>query len=78
MPKMIAIKAQTYGTRTLKADEEFDVDDQYVATLVSLGRARLVETKSTKTKPTTSKSAEPEAEEEGKTYKTRSLKADDT
>ena len=78
MPKMIAIKPQTYGTKTLKADEEFDVEAQYVPTLISLGRARLVEEKSTKTKPTTSKSAEPEAEEEGKTYKTRRLKAEDT
>ena len=43
MIKLIAIKAHTYGGKTIEAGEEYEVDDQYAATLVSLGRASRVD-----------------------------------
>lgn len=82
MPKMVATKPITYGGKTLAAGDVFDVEDNYVATLVSLGRASLQENggkKSTKAKATTTRSSEAEGEAEGESseYKTRRLKADE-
>jgi len=80
MVKMIATKAHTYGHKTIQAGDEFEVEDAYVPTLISLGRATLKETK--KPRPMTAKPAEEHAEEKPKpkdehpTYKTRDLKAD--
>lgn len=80
MPTMIATKPLTYDMRTIKAGDEFEVADQYVGTLVSLGRARLKDNKSTKVEPVTTKPKEEpkkavEAEDNSK-YKTRQVKAE--
>ena len=76
--KMIAVKPHTYGGKVIQADEEFDVDDKYAPTLISLGRARPADARTTKTRPTTTESKdepkeEPKAKEES--YSTRRLKA---
>jgi hypothetical protein len=74
--KMIATKPHSFGMRTIEADEEFEVDnDQQAQTLISLGRATLKEGKSTKAKPTTTKSADEEEEPDNGKYKTRQMKA---
>ncbi len=79
MVKMIATKPLTYDMKTIEAGEEFEVADQYVGTLVSLGRATPQEQKSTKTKPMKAKPDESEEADDpgGKEYKTRRLKAED-
>lgn len=80
MVKMIATKPHTFGGKVIQADEEFEVDEQYAGTLVSLGRAVIAEEgkgktkKASKAKPMTS--AE-EAGEDAKTYQTRQIKAED-
>lgn len=82
MVKMIATKPQTYGHKTLAADDEFEAEnDAQAQMLVSLGRARRKDdTKGTKVEPLqtgtrTEKPAEPETG--GGKYGTRRLKADD-
>lgn len=82
MVTMIATKAQTYDRRTIQAGDEFEADEAYAGTLVSLGRATRKEAPSTKAKPTTTKqpaeekpAAKPAAEPAPK-YKTRRLKAE--
>lgn len=87
MVKMIATKAQTYDNRTIEADEEFEVDEQYAGTLVGLSRARRADEGSIKTRVTGTRSQEAEAdegegegeEENGKKtsgrYQTRRMKA---
>lgn len=76
MVKLIATKAQTYDRRTIEAGEEFEADEQYAATLVSLGRAsRKDDGGKTKASPTTTKSKEEPKTEAGSTYKTRQVKA---
>lgn len=76
MVKMIALKPHTYATKTLAADDEFEVEEGYVATLISLGRARLADDKKKSTKVEPVKTTSTEAEPAGK-YGTRRLKADD-
>lgn len=78
MVKMIATKPITYDMRTVQAGDEFEVADHHVATLVSLGRARATDAKSTKVEPVKTSSTEekPPAEASGK-YATRRMKADD-
>lgn len=79
MVKMIATKPLTYDMKTVEAGAEFEVADQYVGTLVSLGRAT-VKGKTTKVAATTTKppAEEPAAESENKaTYKSRRLKSED-
>lgn len=91
MVKMIATKPLTYDMKTVEAGAEFEVEDQYAGTLVSLGRATLKEGggKGSKAEPTTTRSKEepkePKTAETAKTgevddsgrYKTRRFKAED-
>jgi hypothetical protein len=92
MAKMIATKALTYDMKTVEAGAEFEVADQYVGTLVSLGRATLKGKGGTKVEATTTRAKEEpkepkepkpaeaakpaEADDPGK-YKTRRFKAED-
>jgi hypothetical protein len=76
MVKMIATKPHTFGGKVIQAGEEFEAEEQYAATLFSLGRATRKDS-STKTKPTTTKSEEPAPDDNGKKYKTRRVKAED-
>jgi hypothetical protein len=41
MPKMISKVAHIYDGRNLVAGDPFDADQQYVATLIAIGRAEL-------------------------------------
>lgn len=77
MARMIATKSLTYDMKTVEAGAEFEVADQYVQTLVSLGRASLKEGKGTKTEPTTTKSGEEQPDQGKSTYKSRRLKSED-
>lgn len=79
MVQMIATKTQTYDRRTIQAGEEFEVADQYVGTLVSLGRARPKDDRTgTKVEPVkTQPEAAPEGDVAKGKYKTRRLKSDD-
>jgi hypothetical protein len=89
MAKMIATKALTYDMKTVEAGAEFEVADQYVGTLVSLGRATLKGKGGTKVEATTTRAKEEpkepkpaeaaktaEADDPGK-YRTRRFKAED-
>lgn len=71
MVKLRSLKPHTYEGRTVEAGEEYEVGDQYAATLISLGRAARIDeesgTASTETKAMTGKTGE---------YQTRDLKAD--
>jgi hypothetical protein len=81
MVKMIATKPHTFDGRVIQANEAFEADERYAGTLVSLGRARRADEKSTEVKPTTTAAAaepKPESKQGGKrTYKTRRTKAED-
>lgn len=77
MVKMIATKPHTYGGKTIEAGAEYEVEDQYAGTLVSLGRASYKDNpKGTKANPTTTQSTEENGDDK-KTYRTRRVKAED-
>lgn len=82
MVKMIATKPITYDMKTVNAGDEFEVADQHVGVLVSLGRASPKDAAGTKVEPVTTKPKEDpkpakaaEAEDAGK-YRTRQVKAE--
>ena len=79
MVTMIATKPHTYAHKTLKADEEFEVEAGHVPTLISLGRARLKDDKpkGTAVEPVKTTSTEEKAAEPSGKYATRRMKADD-
>jgi len=50
MPRMISKVAHIYAGRTLSAGDPFDADQEYVATLIAIGRAELAPTQQYQTR----------------------------
>jgi hypothetical protein len=50
MPRMISKVAHIYAGRTLSAGDPFDADQEYVETLIAIGRAELAPTQQYQTR----------------------------
>lgn len=75
MVKLIATKPHTYNNKVIQTDEEFEADEPFASTLVSLNRARRADESSTEAKPMTTE--DNGNDDTGKKYKTRRMKAED-
>jgi hypothetical protein len=71
MPRMISKVAHIYAGRTLSAGDPFDADQEYVGTLIAIGRAELAPTQQYQTRDMVASAPTASGERQKRKYNTK-------